>query len=431
MKLPNELTAHEAAAAIRGGTLTASALMQACLDRIALREPQIGAWQYIDVPGALAAARACDARAPIGLLHGVPVGIKDIIETQAMPTAYGSSVYLGNHPAWDAFCVVQMRRAGAIVLGKTVSTEFAYFAPGKTANPHNPLHTPGGSSSGSAAAVADMMVPLAFGTQTAASITRPASYCGVVGYKPSFASFNTTGIKPFAASLDTLGVITRDVGDAALTRAVLLGERYAQPGAWPGAPPAMGMCRTPWWHCADPATVAAVETAGANLRSHGARVEDVVLPADFAQLADTHKLIMAYEAARSLAYEYDAHRQRLSEPLAALIETGMSVPRERYVAACEQAQGARKELGRIIARYDALLAPSAPGEAPVGLAATGDPLFSRMWTLLHVPSVTLPGFRGPTGLPVGVQLVGAYGADDRLLRVAHWAQDRLVSAWSR
>jgi Asp-tRNA(Asn)/Glu-tRNA(Gln) amidotransferase A subunit family amidase len=344
-----------------------------------------------------------------------------------MPTEFGSPIYRGRRTAWDAACVALARRAGAVILGKTVTTEFAYFAPGKTANPCNPEHTPGGSSSGSAAAVADRMVPAGFGTQTAASITRPASFCGVVGYKPSFGTFSLAGIKPFAESLDTLGTITRSAVDARYLRSVLLGDAFRRD---PGVdPPRVGVCRTPWWGEADDDCRAAVEGAARALGSAGATTLDVVLPAWFAELAELQRSLMAYESARNYAYEYDAHRDALSPQLRALIEEGMRIARDRYEAACAEAARARDEFGAWFRGFDVLLAPSAKGEAPRGLAATGDPLFSRIWTLLRVPSVTVPGFTGAHGLPIGVQLLGAPFTEPVLIRIGRAFQQ--ATDWHR
>jgi Asp-tRNA(Asn)/Glu-tRNA(Gln) amidotransferase A subunit family amidase len=415
---PNTLTAVEAARAIASGALKAEALVRACLERIAAREPVVGAWTHLDEAGAIAAARRVDRGETKGLLAGVPVGIKDLIDTADMPTGYGSPIYAGHRPAWDAACVTQVRRAGGIVLGKTVTTEFATFTPGKTANPHNSRHTPGGSSSGSAAAVADHMVPLAFGTQTAASVTRPSSFCGAVGYKATTGSYSLAGIKSLSPSFDTLGVIARSVGDAALMRAVLLGAPDLPRDATPATGDLrIGLCRTLWWGTAEAATQLAVETAADRFARAGHRVSEAKLPAEFAELVDTHKAIMGYEAARALAHEHHHHRDRISAGLLQILDGGLAMAQASYGAACAQASAARHKLRKVFEGFDCLLAPSAVGEAPAGLGATGDPLFSRMWTLLHVPSLTLPGLTGSRGLPVGVQIVCPRGTDDRLMAI--------------
>src|SRR3954453_15767712 len=244
---PLSLSAHQAAREIAAGQLRAEALMTACLERIAAREPEIGAWQYLDPEAALEAARRCDASAPSGPLHGIPIAVKDLIDTADMPTGYGSGIYARHRPGSDAACVALARAAGAIVMGKTVTTEFACFMPGKTANPRNPQHTPGGSSSGSAAAVADLMAPLAFGTQTAGSVIRPAAFCGIVGYKPSFGTIPRAGVKMLCDSLDTIGTMARNVADAAFFAGVIAGRPELRDVAPSEAPPLFGLYRTPMW----------------------------------------------------------------------------------------------------------------------------------------------------------------------------------------
>jgi len=423
MTEPNTWSATAAAEAVAARKIKSVELVAACLDRIKAREPEIGAWTFLDAERALAEARARDAEAPRGPLHGVPVAIKDIIDTADMPTTYGSPIYAKHRPGVDAACVTLVRRAGGIPLGKTVTTEFAYFAPGKTKNPHNPRHTPGGSSSGSAAAVADAMVPAALGTQTAASIVRPATFCGVVGYKPTIGMYPLAGIKPFAASFDTLGTITRGVDDAMLMWRVLHADSAAiAPRA---KPPRIGLCRTPQWDQAEPATVQAFETAAGKLRKVGATVAEVELPTRFRDLVELHKRIMAFESARAYATEYADHRDLLSPQLVDLIELGLKQAVTGYLDDRRALEAAKRELATIMASHDALLAPAARGEAPEGLAATGDPVFSRMWTLLQLPTITLPVLRGPHNLPVGVQLLAPFGADAALLQIARWAAAQL------
>ena len=423
MKPLYELTAVEAAAAIAAGTITSEALVAACLERITAREERVGAWQHLNPAHALAQARACDRRPAQGPLHGVPIGIKDLIDTCDMPTGYGSPIYAGYQPAWDAASVALLRAAGAVILGKTVTTEFAMFTPGKTANPHNPAHTPGGSSSGSAAAVADGMVPLALGTQTAGSIIRPASFCGVVGYKPTHGQFAVAGIKALSQTLDTLGGFARSVADLALLRAALVGGPVQLPEL--ERPPRLGLCRTPQWPHATAATRAALETAGQQLVASGTEVRDLELPAAFAPLAAAQETIQIFEGARCCAYELTRHREQLSAKLLALLAPAQGLTYADYAAALALAATCRRHLEAIFTDYDALLVPSAPGEAPAGLDATGDPLFNRMWTLLHTPAVTVPSQTGPQGLPVGVQLIGPLGMDDRLLAMAAWLHTRL------
>lgn len=394
------------------------------MTRIAEREAVIGAWHHLDQEAALDAAAARDREAVRGPLHGIPIAVKDIIETADMPTDYGSSIHQGHRTGQDAAAVATLRSAGAIILGKTVTTEFAYFRPGKTANPHNHAHTPGGSSSGSAAAVADNMVPVAFGTQTAGSIIRPAAFCGVVGYKPTFGSFSLAGIKGLSPSLDTLGLLARSVLDIAAVSTLLHGAPDSQ------LPPAskltrFGICRTAQWTQADEASRHAVERAAAIARAAGACVEEFELPAAFAGLVDAQKTVMAYEAARSLAHERLVHREKLSLTLLQLLESGLAISHESYRSALIAAEHSRCWLDDLLSSVDAILTPAAVGEAPQGLDATGDPVFSRMWTLLHVPCLTLPASTGPLGLPVGVQLIARRWADAQLLIAAEWLETAL------
>jgi Asp-tRNA(Asn)/Glu-tRNA(Gln) amidotransferase A subunit family amidase len=418
-----ELTAAEAAAAIADGAMTSEALVTSCLERITVREKRLGAWEYLDAEQALAQARMCDRSPARGPLHGVPVGIKDLIDTCDMPTAYGSPIYAGYQPAWDAACVALLRAAGAIILGKTVTTEFAMFTPGKTANPHHLAHTPGGSSSGSAAAVADNMVPLALGSQTAGSIIRPASFCGVVGYKPTHGQFAVAGIKALSQTLDTLGGMARSVADVALLRAALVGG----PGRLPALerPPRIGLSRTPQWPHATAATREALDTASRRLATAGAEVSELVLPAEFEPLAAAQETIQIFEGARCFAYELTRHREQLSQKLLELLAPAEGITYAAYAEAMALADTCRRQLDSIFTDYDVLLVPSAPGEAPAGLEATGNPIFNRIWTLLHTPAVNLPGFQGPNGLPVGVQVIGPIGMDDRLLAIAAWIHPRL------
>ena len=424
MKPLHELTAAEAAAAIAAGTITSEALVTACLERIAAREERVGAWGYLDPEQALAQARARDRSPTQGPLHGVPLGIKDLIDTSDMPTCYGSPIYAGYRPAWDAASVALLRAAGAVILGKTVTTEFAMFTPGKTANPHNVAHTPGGSSSGSAAAVADTMVPLALGTQTAGSIIRPASFCGVVGYKPTHGQFSVAGIKALSQTLDTLGGFARSVVDLALLRAALVGGPVQLSAL--ERTPRLGLCRTPQWSHATAATREALESASRQLAAAGAEVRDLELPAAFEHLVAAQETIQIFEGARCCSYELTMHRGQLSPKLLELLAPAGSISYADYASALTLAATCRQQLEAMFTVHDALLVPSAPGEAPAGLDATGNPLFNRMWTLLHTPAVTLPGHTGPNGLPVGVQVIGPLGMDDRLLAIAAWMHTRLM-----
>lgn len=419
------LSAMEAGARITRGEISSEDLVRACLARIEVREDTVGAWQFIDPDRALADARRRDGETARGLLHGIPIGVKDIIETADMPTTHGSEIYAGHMPGSDAPCVALAREAGAIILGKTVTTEFAAITPGKTKNPHDPTRIPGGSSSGSAAAVADHHVPIALGTQTIGSIVRPATYCGAVGYKPTFGTFSFAGIKRQAESMDTLGFMTRTVDDVGLFAAVLLGLDKAFETAPLASPPRVGVCRSPHWPKAEASTVAIMDRSIALLEKSGATLEDVELSANFDSVLDAQWTILLFESARVLAHERIRHRDLMSERLLELLDQGMAVPHADYVAALDLARRCRAEIAPVFGRYDALLTPSAAGEAPVGIQTPSDLLFQRLWTVLHLPCLTLPGFTGEAGLPVGIQFVGGHGDDMGLLRVARWVEERI------
>lgn len=420
------LDATQARQQLATGQITSEQLTRDCLERIAAREPAVGAWTHLAADAALARARELDNGPSQGLLYGIPVGVKDLIDTAGMPASYGTAIYAGHQPAWDAPCVALARTAGAVVLGKTVTTELAYFTPGKTANPRNLAHTPGGSSSGSAAAVADHMVPLAFGSQTAGSVIRPAAFCGVVGYKPSFGTVSRVGVKALSDTLDTVGVIARSVADAALFAAAASGRADLIIEQALSHAPRVGLCRTFDWARALPETHAAMTLAASKLGAAGVELVDIELPPNFAGLVQAQIDIMTFEMARSLAYEWHAHRTQLSSRLRKLIAAGWAMPRERYEAAITLAHNCRHMSTEFFSRVDVLLTPSAPGEAPRGLDATGDPLFNRVWTLLHTPCVHLPFTRGPNGLPVGLQVVGAIGADRHTLLCADYLMRRLT-----
>jgi amidase len=419
------LSASEAAAAIAAGTLTAEKLVGECLERVRAREPEVKAWTYLDPEAALQEARRRDRETRRSRLHGIPVGVKDVIDTADMPTEYGSPIYKGNRPACDAACVALVREAGGVVFGKTVSTEFATRHAGKTRNPRNTAHTPGGSSSGSAAAVADGMVPLAFGTQTSSSITRPAAFCGVVGYKPTFNTLNRAGLKFLSESLDTLGVLTRTVPDAAMIVETLSGSdatSFAEAGA---AAPRIGFCKTPYWDQADAPTRAALEGALPLLEKAGANIGHVELDGDFAGLAQVQIEMSSYEFYRALAFERTRFPELISESLTARLRGGSQVTRARYLETHAIAARCRARLDDIHREYDVLISPSAPGEAPRGLESTGDPLFGLTWTLMHGPAITLPVFTGPAGLPIGLQVTGPRGADAKTLLAAEWIRRAL------
>jgi len=423
----HQLSAAQAAQRIERGETTCEALAAACLERIAARDEEVRAWAFIDRKQALEQARALDRTPRRSRLHGVPFGLKDIIDTAELPTEYNSPIYRGHRPKADAACAALLKQAGCLILGKTVTTEFANNHPSPTRNPHNPAHTPGGSSSGSAAAVADAMVPLALGTQTGGSVIRPAAYCGAFAVKPSFGSIARAGIKFLSESNDTIGIFSRDARDLALALEVLSG-RIAPDFAASGGKPRIGLCRTPRWDKADAATHANLEQAARRLAQAGAQLRDFDLPPGSDQLFDRHKVIMGFETARSLGWEYAKHRGEISKTLAARLEEGWQVTRADYDAMREHTRQCRRALAQALRDVDFLLTPSAPSEAPASLASTGDPIFNRAWTLAGVPCVTLPHGKGPHGLPLGIQLVGAFDSDMALIGWADWAARQLGAA---
>lgn len=428
MSDPARLSASAAADAIAAGRLTSETLTRACLERIAERDDSVRAWTFLDPDLALAAARAADRSPARGPLHGVPVGLKDIIDTYDMPTACNSPIWAGRRPYADAACAALIRAAGGVILGKTVTTEFANRYPGPTRNPHNPARTPGGSSSGSAAAVADFHVPLALATQTGGSTIRPAAFCGIVGYKASFGEMSRVGVFQQSGSLDTLGLHARCAEDIARLRAVLLRVPFAHPVPV-SSPPRLAVCRTPEWNQASGAARTAFDSAVQALRAAGAETAEIVLPdALFGDWQRTHLHIVSFETARNLAHERHRHGELLSEDLASgWIADGLNLPLEAYVAAQRRADSMRAWAEEALARYDAALTLSAPDEAPEGLGYTGNSVFNALWTLLYTPSLTLPCGTGPAGLPLGLQLVSALHEDERLLATAAWAEAQFTA----
>jgi amidase len=421
----NQLSATEIAARIAAGEVTAEQVVAACLERIRAREGVVHAFASVGGELALKAAQALDRGPRRGALHGVPIGIKDVIDTADLPTEMGSPIYRGHRPACDAACVALLRAAGAIILGKTITCEFAGMTAGPTTNPHDPAHTPGGSSSGSGAAVADFMLPIALGTQTGGSVLRPAAFCGVIGYKPTFGAFNRAGLKFAAESLDTIGLIARTLDDVALVTSVLIGGKPGAPASL-GAAPRIGLCRTPLWDTAQPETKHAVEDAAARLAKAGAALRDATLPADFAGLKTAaRETINNYERSKGMAAEWASHRDLISPKLSRCIKLGMEMPHEEYLAGIALGESCRARLPAVFEGVDILLAPCVQGEAPVGLDSTGDPSFQAIWTILHAPTVSLPSHRGPNGLPVGIQLVARRYDDQRLFACARWVGERL------
>jgi Asp-tRNA(Asn)/Glu-tRNA(Gln) amidotransferase A subunit family amidase len=421
----NEISASEIAQAIAAGETTSEAVVRDCVARIAARDDTVKAFVNFDADLALAQARALDRGAKRGPLHGVPIGLKDTIDTFDMPTEMGSPLYRGNRPRADAACVALLRRAGAVILGKTATCEFAGSAPPQTTNPHNAAHTPGGSSSGSAAAVADRMVPAALGTQTGGSVLRPASFCGIFGYKPTYNTFNKAGVWPAADSIDTLGLLARSIDDIALLTAVLRAEPPAPPAKLAAAP-RVGVWRTDLWDTAQDESKAAVTDAASKLGKAGAAVRDVELPDAFAGLhAIARSTIGFYERAACMAFAWDHQREALSPQMRRYIENGQKISRQDYIAGLRRLDECRALLPAVFEEFDVLLVPCVPGEAPKGLGSTGDPSMQAIWTALHMPAMTLPTHRGPNNLPVGIQLVAQRYDDDRLLACARWIWDKI------
>lgn len=439
--LPNELPALAAAQAIADGRLSSRALTEACLAHIVAREPAVQAWHCLDSDYALAQADRCDAsqRAgrPLGPLHGVPVGIKDIFDTEDMPTENGTPLCAGRRPSRDATVVSRLRAAGAVILGKTVTTELAVYHPGKTRNPRDADRTPGGSSSGSAAAVADGMCHLAVGSQTNGSVIRPASFCGVVGFKPTHGLISRAGVLLQSRPLDHAGLFAREVADVALLGDVLAGFDRHDPDTRLGAAPRLleavtadqprtprlAFVPTPVWDRAEASTH---EAFGRLVKDLGEHITAVPLPEPFYHAHDAHKTIMEADLALNFGELWERGRDQISPTLQAMIERGQGVTAVEYHRAMARAVALRRSIEPWIERHDALLTPAAPGEAPAGLQQTGSPVFCTIWTLLGLPAVSLPLLQGPAGLPLGVQLVGWWGEDARLLRTAAWLRRQLA-----
>lgn len=411
-----ELTATEAVRRMRAGTLRAEMLLEACLARIAEKDPMVRAFAWFDAP----AARRAAAAAPAGPLHGLPLGVKDVLDTADMPSEYGSPIWAGWRPRADAACVAWARAAGAVVVGKTVTTEFATRKPGPTTNPANSGHTPGGSSSGSAAGVAAGFFPFAYGTQTAGSVIRPAAFCGVFGYKPSFGLISRIGMKIMSDSLDTVGVLARSVADCALLAGTVSGRDLGEPDTRPSAAPRIGVCRSPSWKLAAPETQALMQHAASVLSRAGAAVAERELPAAFADLVPAHPVVMNGESGRALGWELANARDGISPELRERLEFGLGCSEAERVAAHGVFVRTQREFPAAMEGLDVLLTPSAPGEAPKGLQWTGDPAFNFIWTSLHVPCVTVPAGEGPNRLPLGIQIVGRQGDDKAVLAWAQW-----------
>ena len=419
-----KLTATEATARMANGDITSVQLVESCLERIREREPDVGAWAHLEEDLALNAARAADATGPRSPLHGVPFGVKDIIDTADLPTECGTPIHAGRRPVEDAACVAKMKAAGAVMMGKTISTEYALYHPGKSRNPLNLAHTPGGSSSGSGAAVSDCMVPIAFGSQTAGSLIRPAAFCGICAFKPTHGITDLTGMLPLEPSFDTLGYMGRSFDDLAAFFAIIHDETPEPLADGIGRSPKIGLCRTPMWSYAEQASIDAIEDAAEQLASLGAEIDEVFLPTAFDDLLETHRTILKASLTRSLGEDYRIHRDRMSPGLRDMIEDGLAVPAAREEALRTHAEACRAAVNDAFGDWHAFLCPSVVGEAPEGIAATGSPVFQAMWTLLNVPIAGIPGAVGPAGLPVGIQLVGRRGDDQTILRLGKWFHTR-------
>ncbi|HEX2830065.1 MAG TPA: amidase [Burkholderiales bacterium] len=409
----NRLTATEAARLIAARRISAEELVVACLARIEEREPVVRAWAFIDADRAVREARRLDRlKRPRGPLHGIPVGLKDIIDTRGMPTEYNSPIYRDHRPRRDAEVVSRLRAAGAVIFGKTKTSEFAYLEPANTRNPHNPRHTPGGSSSGSVAGVADFMMPLALGTQTGGSTIRPASYCGVFAFKPTYQRVPVTGIKALAPTFDTVGEIARSVEDLALLDSVLCAR--AEPRNTTRRGIRIGFCRTPFWTQTERSTRNVLAKTARALAAAGFDIQDVALPPEVELVSDGFYVVTGAEAAWALAREFRDHREQLSPVARRLIEHGGRLDADEVQRVRAATMHCALAVDRLFDGYDALLTPAAPGEAEKG-NALGNNVFNRLWTAMHLPCLTIPAGTGPAGLPVGIQLVARRGADRTLL----------------
>lgn len=428
----HRLSASELVQGLARRELRAEDVMRDCLDRTAEREPLVHAFTHLATDAALAAARQLDAGPVRGLLHGLPLGVKDLFDMHDMPSSYGSPIYAGHRGTSDAAAVALCRAAGALVVGKTVTTEFATYEPGPTRNPHALDRTPGGSSSGSAAAVADCMLPLAIGTQTAGSIIRPAAFCGVVGFKPSFARVPRAGMKLLSESLDTIGGFARSVADVALLASVLTGDDLlfasAAAALKTDATPAprIGWFQGPQWPLVSADTQRLWDRVTDRLAVLSPGASEVAAPQGFDGLTALQSDLMAFEAARSLTHERVQHADQLSAKLTALLGAGQRINGKAHGAMLAALQAWRQRALELFERHDVLIAPSAVGEAGWLSDGTGDPVFCRAWTLLGLPCLHLPLGVGASGLPIGLQLIGRPNDDAHLLQVGGWLHPRLL-----
>jgi len=417
------LSALDLARRIERGELTPRAAVELCAEAIAARESEVKAFVALDLDAARRAAD--DPKLPSLPLRGLPVAFKDIFDTADLPTQYGSPIYTGHRPVADASVVTMTRRAGGVMIGKAVTTQFASLVPSITHNPHNPAHTPGGSSAGSAAAVAAGMVPIAFGTQTAGSVIRPGAFCGVAAFKPSYRLIPTVGVKPVSWHLDTAGLFGAGVADVAFAAAGILNRDLRIDGAPPAAP-RIAIVRTHLWPQAGAAMQKAVETAGRIAAAAGATVADLDLPPIMEEAFAAQHVIQDYETLCALAFEYDRHRDKIDPLLRGQLDAAVKISAADYDAARRTGSRARRMLDDAIEGYDVLLTPSAPGSAPHSLAATGNPMFNRIWTLMGVPCINVPGLY-ENELPLGVQIVGRFGRDKAALEAALFLEQAIRS----
>ncbi len=419
------LSALDLARRIEAGEITPEGVVDLCAAAIAAREDDVGAFTHLAIDSARALARKDADRLRALPLRGLPVGLKDIYDTHDMPTEYGSAAYKGHRPAADASPVTMLKRAGGVILGKTVTTEFAHQQTGKTRNPHNLEHTPGGSSSGSAAAVAAGMVPITTGSQTAGSVIRPGAYCGVAAFKPSYKLIPTIGVKCYAWSLDTVGLYGAGVADVAFAAAAMTGRDFRVDRAAPSAP-RVALVHTHIWAEASADMQNAIGTAARALEVAGASVKEVMLPPLLEDAWRAHKVIIQHEAARSYAFEYDNRRALLGPKTVAMLDEAAGVGVDAYDDARRTAKRARLALADLMGSYDVILTPSAPGAAPHGIGATGVANFNWLWTLMGTPCVNVPGLSDGAGMPLGVQIVGRFGRDRAALESALFTEQALA-----
>ena len=421
----NLLSANAAARLIASGEITSHQLVTDCLRRIRERDPAIGAWKFLDPDYALTQAIACDESQQTGPLQGIPIGIKDNFDTKDMPTEYGTAIYPGYRPGADTGSVAALRRAGAVILGKTVTSEFAGPYPGPTLNPHDTARSPGVSSMGSAAGVADFMMPLANGTQTGGSVIRPAALCGIYGYKGSFNHLDGNGIRHIKPSIDTLGHFGRSLDDIELMRTVLVGESFT-PLTPPSTPPRIGICRTSEWHAAKPETVSMINFCEERLRDIGAQVIQADLPPPFTKVMErSFDVIRMWELLIAHAGEIEHHISTFNPWFQGAVEQARGYSKTDFTEALEEASAVRDLLAEIFNGVDILITPSALGVAPTDLMSIETNNFNYLWTLMYTPCVSLPAFTGPHGLPIGLQVIGPQNEDQETLKLASWIDNAI------